>query len=502
MSNLESGYVTDVPYVPGYYVQQSPVHMVVAARAAGVACDLPEDDDPVHVLELGCGVGVGALVLAAANTNWRVTGVDFNPAHIATARAFARQAGVDNATFLEADLATLAEDRQANSIPEVDFVSAHVLWSWVPPPVREGVVRLLRAKVRAGGLVHLSYNVLPGWQGALGMQRLIRAGGLARKGRSDRQAEAGIDLLRALHGAGAYHLAGNPFVEKFIKGVPDMTPAYLAHEFMNASWSPCFHADVAAALSEAKLEWVGSANLLEDFPELVLTPAERTVLELIENLLDRELIKDLCRARGLRHDIFVRGVNRLAGPDLLESLREITLALSVNAAEFSFDIEMAKGAARLSKEFYAPVVAALAKQPQKVGSLMSLAPPEGNAHNPAEVIGILVGTGQALPMLHPGAPLSTEAKALNRVIVAAFGCLDHRGPALALASTALGAGLPAGPIDLFVQRRLSLGEDDRALAAWVSDFGAKLDPKAAEQLRAQLAGALSRRAIFPAAGLA
>ena len=207
------------------------------------------------------------------------------------------------------------------------------------------------------------------------------------------------------------------------------------------------------------------------------------------------MIKDLCRARGLRHDIFVRGVNRLAGPDLLEFLREITLALSVNAAEFSFDIEMAKGAARLSKEFYAPVVAALAKQPQKVGSLMSFAPPEGNAHDPAEVIGILVGTGQALPMLHPGAPLSTEAKALNRVIVAAFGRLDHRGPALALASTALGAGLPAGPIDLFVQRRLSLGEDDRALAAWVSDFGAKLDPKAAEQLRARLQ-ALCRAALF------
>ena len=68
VSNLEFGYVTDVPYVPGYYVQQSPVHMVVAARAAGVACDLPEDDDPVHVLELGCGVGVGALVAGRMRT--------------------------------------------------------------------------------------------------------------------------------------------------------------------------------------------------------------------------------------------------------------------------------------------------------------------------------------------------------------------------------------------------------------------------------------------------
>src|SRR5271168_4967785 len=159
-----SGYVTDVPYFPGYYSQQSPVHMVVAARLAGVACDLPDDDDPVHYLELGCGTGLGALTLASANASWRITGIDFNPAHIATARALARQAGIRNATFFEADLATLAEDRKADAIPEADFVSAHGLWSWVAQPVRAGIVRLLRAKVRAGGLVHLSYNALPAWQ--------------------------------------------------------------------------------------------------------------------------------------------------------------------------------------------------------------------------------------------------------------------------------------------------------------------------------------------------
>ena len=147
------------------------------------------------------------------------------------------------------------------------------------------------------------------------------------------------------------------------------------------------------------------------------------------------------------------------------------------------------------------MVAALAKQPQKVGSLMSLAPREGNAHNPAEVIGILVGTGQALPMLHPGAPLSTEAKALNRVHRRSLWAHGPSRPALALASTALGAACLRSDRPV---RSASpeLGEDDRALAAWVSDFGAKLDPKAAEQLRALLAGALSRRAIFPAAGLA
>ena len=65
--------------------------------------------------------------------SWRVTGVDFNPGPYRDgARLSRRDAGIDNATFLEADLATLAEDRQADAIPEADFVSAHGLWSWVP----------------------------------------------------------------------------------------------------------------------------------------------------------------------------------------------------------------------------------------------------------------------------------------------------------------------------------------------------------------------------------
>lgn len=503
MSDWGSGYVTDIPYIPGYYVQQSPVHMVVAARLAGVACDLPDDDDPVHYLELGCGAGVGALTLAAANPSWRVTGVDFNPAHIATARAFARQAGVENATFVEADVATLAEDQDARAIPEADFVSAHGLWSWVAPPARAGIVRLLRAKVRAGGVVHLSYNALPGWQSAVGMQRLLRVGGLARSARSDTQARSGLELVSALHKTGAYHLAGNPWVESLIKQMPQMSPVYLAHEFMNASWSPCFHADVAAALSEAKLEWVGSASLLETIPELALSPAEREVFDSVESPLDRELIKDMCLARALRHDIFMRGPTRLAGAEALESLREITVTLAVDPDNFSYEIQMARGAAQLSRAFYAPVVAALAKGPRRVGELTALRQDAKKpATNPAETIAILVGAGQALPMLRPGAPPTSEARALNDLIAASFGRLDGRGSMLALSSPALGAGLPVSPIDLFVQRRLALGDDAGTLNARAAELAAQSPPEARDKLMALLSSALARRVVLPAAGLA
>ena len=132
MSGWGGGYVTDITYMTGYYRQQSPSVIALGCLLGGVASPLPGPDDPLSYLELGCGQGFGALVLAASNPHWKVTAVDFNPAHIAAARAWAAQAGLDNVNFLEADLATLAEDPASAQVPEADFVSMHGLWSWVP----------------------------------------------------------------------------------------------------------------------------------------------------------------------------------------------------------------------------------------------------------------------------------------------------------------------------------------------------------------------------------
>ena len=51
-----SGYVADIAYIEGFYVQQSPARMALACLFGNVAVDLPEPDDPACYLELGCGL--------------------------------------------------------------------------------------------------------------------------------------------------------------------------------------------------------------------------------------------------------------------------------------------------------------------------------------------------------------------------------------------------------------------------------------------------------------
>src|ERR1700752_1134694 len=109
MSGWGGGYVTDVAYVTGWHREQSPLIMALACLLGGVAAPMPGPDDAVSHLELGCGHGFGAMAIAASNPGWGVTAIDFNPAHIATAREQASEAGLENIAFIEADLATLAD---------------------------------------------------------------------------------------------------------------------------------------------------------------------------------------------------------------------------------------------------------------------------------------------------------------------------------------------------------------------------------------------------------
>jgi len=455
-SGWGAGYVTDIAYVPGYYPNQSPLHLELACLLGGVAGIEVAAGRPLSYLELGCGHGFGALALAASNPAWRITGVDFNPTHIAAARELAGAAGIDNATFIEADLATLVRQPREREVPEADIVTMHGLWSWVGDDVRAGVVALLAEKVRAGGVVQLSYNALPTWQGALGMQRLLREAGQRLATRSDRQAEAGADFVRALAEAGALHLSSSTFVTRLLEHLGHAHPTYLAHEYMAAAWRPTFHADVVAALADAKLSWVASAQLIENFPSLMLGKETQQLVDRFDDPVMRELIRDMCVERPLRQDVFVRGPRRLSPEERDDALKEVTLALLRSPKDFCWEVDAPAGKANLGPDFFRPIVEALWTGPRRVGDLLAM--PELPRHdNPAEVVGMLVGTSQAIRVLGPGTEPEERVRRLNAAAARRFARGDNLNTAMALATSGIGAPLSCPMLDLFVAAQLQAG---------------------------------------------
>lgn len=273
------GYAAEMPYLPTYLSAQAPAEMATVCALAGVHCSLPQEG--LAFLDLGCGRGMSVLALAAANPSWNAIGVDYMPAHVAEAREIAAAAGLDNARFLEADIAALDEAAAARLLPELDVVTIHGVWTWVSVRVREGILRLLRSRLKPGGLVLVTYNALPGWAEDLALRRLLRDLAARMSGPADRRIAEALEVAHTLHAAGMQALERSHFM-RWYAAAPPATRAsfarYAVHEFLTEHWEPAWPEDVAAAFAEAKLEPVGPAALAQHFPELTLAPPQREAM--------------------------------------------------------------------------------------------------------------------------------------------------------------------------------------------------------------------------------
>src|SRR5262249_44076033 len=152
------GYVTDIGYTAGFYGETAPSHMAFAAltigRSPGRALK------PGRMLELGCGQGFGLALLAAANPDVAFDGYDFNPEHVAHARALIEGATLSNVVVTE----TSFEDAAARAVDnDLDVVALHGIFSWVSQAAQQAIVSILRQRLQPNGLAYVSYNCMPGW---------------------------------------------------------------------------------------------------------------------------------------------------------------------------------------------------------------------------------------------------------------------------------------------------------------------------------------------------
>ena len=159
-----------------------------------------------------------------------------------------------------------------------------------------------------------------------------------------------------------------------------------------------------------------------------------------------------------------------------------------------YELETPSGTAELSPGFYRPIVTALQDGPRQVGDLLTL-PELGRARdNPAELVGVLVGLGAAVPMLRPGAPPHPAAQRFNRHFASALrqDSLETAFLNPAAASHAAGGGLSATGIDLFVLDRIRAGETAADVPGWIAALR-PVDADSRGRLQAALEASLSGR---------
>ena len=105
---------------------------------------------PGRALDLGCGTGTDAIYLASHG--WEVTGVDFVPEAIATARTRARAAG-STASFVAGDATRL---RQAGVSGPFDLMMDIGCYHAIPARLRDAYAAEVAAVARPGADFYLS----------------------------------------------------------------------------------------------------------------------------------------------------------------------------------------------------------------------------------------------------------------------------------------------------------------------------------------------------------
>ncbi len=392
------GYVSDLEYTRNYYRELCPQLVRLALLHRGV---LPPELERPRYLELGFGQGVSLNVHAAAGAG-EYYGTDFNPTHLVRAQEAARASGA-KVTLLDASFAELLDQ----DLPQMDCIVMHGIWSWVSEENQLVILQLLRRFLRPGGVVHVSYNVMPGWAAMAPVQQLLRlhadVASAAGSG-SMNQLKDALQFVQQVDAAGARYFKANPVAQKRIKSMTDKDPRYLAHEFLNAHWRPSPFAHTAALFDEAKLSFAGSADLSEHFDGLHLTPEGQALLRTVSDERLRETTRDFLVGQQFRRDLYVRGVNRTHVAGVRQLQGDLGFVISTPPDAITLEIKGNLGLGKLQDTVYGPVISQLAADGMRPKTVREIHEAVGSEEltqtKVLEALMLLTAKGDAQPTQH------------------------------------------------------------------------------------------------------
>ncbi|TWI11557.1 class I SAM-dependent methyltransferase [Aerolutibacter ruishenii] len=245
-------YYNQFPYSSHAYPHSAPEQLQAIAHIFGHSAP---SVGTARVLELGAAAGGNLIPAAIRNPGMRAVGVDLSDVQVEMARARAREVGLDNIEFIQADLAQL----ESEALGEFDYIICHGLYSWVPPQVQEAMLRIFGQNLASGGLAFVSYNTYPGWKGKEMIRdaMLLHASQCTSAVERIAHAKAMVGFLQQAVAPGSVMSAALTESAALIKGAGDQ---YLAHEYLEPYNLPCYFQDFVARAAEYGLAYLAEAE--------------------------------------------------------------------------------------------------------------------------------------------------------------------------------------------------------------------------------------------------
>ena len=111
------------------------------------------------MLELGCAAGNNLIPFAERHPGARALGLDLSSVQIAQGVSAIERLGLSNVEVKTFDISEVDA-----SLGQFDYIVCHGVYSWVPGPVQDAILRVCSENLAPNGVAYVSYNVYPGWK--------------------------------------------------------------------------------------------------------------------------------------------------------------------------------------------------------------------------------------------------------------------------------------------------------------------------------------------------
>ncbi len=314
------------------YPSTHPDHLATLAYLFGL------DPRPIHrcrVLEIGCGDGANLIPMAFGLPQSEFLGIDLAGRPIAEGQDFIQKLGLKNISLRKLNLMEFSEGQGS-----FDYVIAHGIYSWVPPPVQDSLLQVCRASLSPDGVAYVSYNAYPGFyirqmlremmlfhvhQAPDPRTRLTQAQTLCQLLKSARVRSNELDLL----------------LKEELTSIQQRHPACLYHDDLADVNRPVYFHEFVEHAGRHGLQYLAEAEYPMTQDADLTDPAREALRSLGDNRLLKEQYLDFVRCRRFRQTLLCRQEAPVQSQAVRERVRFLRASSSASPAPPAVDMDPA-----------------------------------------------------------------------------------------------------------------------------------------------------------------